>query len=46
VIRRGPRATGRVLIETVNGERASRSGYASLLEQEGFERDRGRMVLW
>lgn len=39
-------ARGRVVLETVNGQAASRSPYAPLLAAAGFEADRGRMTLW
>jgi hypothetical protein len=42
----GGAARGRVVLETVNGEAASRSPYAPLLAAAGFEADRGRMTLW
>ena len=40
------RPGARVAVAEVNGEDASASAYAGVLEAVGFERDRKRMVLW
>jgi ATP-dependent helicase Lhr and Lhr-like helicase len=36
----------RIVLESVNGESASRSPFVPALRAVGFEEDRGRMVLW
>ena len=36
----------KVVVETVNGERAADGPYTAALKGLGFETDRGRMVLW
>jgi ATP-dependent helicase Lhr and Lhr-like helicase len=43
---RPSRPEGRIVLDSVNGEGASRSPYAGALREAGFEADRGRMVLW
>jgi len=43
---RAVRPEGRVIVDSVNGEPASRSPFAAALRASGLESDRGRMVLW
>jgi ATP-dependent Lhr-like helicase len=44
--RRDARAEGRIVVDSVNGGPAALSRFADALRVEGFEPDRGRMVLW
>jgi ATP-dependent helicase Lhr and Lhr-like helicase len=43
---RDVRAEKRIVVESINGQGASRSPFAQALRDAGFEADRGRMVLW